>query len=180
MAIKVKDIMSKPVVTIDENKTAKDAGGLMKKTRRGCLIVTKNRRPIGIISDSDLIKRVVSTNKKASQIKLKNIMSKPLVIVKPDDDIIVAVRKMKKSNIHRLPVVIKGKIVGLLSLSDIARTSPEMLDLLEYRLKMKEEPFEIREEFTSGVCESCGNYSEDLRKKLGSWACEDCREELEE
>jgi CBS domain-containing protein len=179
MAILVKDVMSKPVITIGENKDAKEAGELMKKTRRGCLIVTKNNQPIGIISDSDLIKRVVAKNVRAKDIKLKDIMSKPLVTVKPKDDIIEAVRKMKKSNVHRLPVIDGGKVVGLISLTDIAKTSPEMLDLLEYRLKMKEEPFDIREEFTSGICESCGNYSEDLKNMGGQWLCEDCREEVE-
>lgn len=179
MVILVKDVMSRPVVTINESKTAKEAGKLMKKTRMGCLIVTKNRKPVGIISDSDLIKRVVATNISASKVKIREIMSKPLVSVNINDDIMLAVRKMKKSNIHRLPVVEMGKLVGLVSLSDIARTSPEMLDLLEYRLKMKEMPLNIKEEFTSGICDSCANYNEDLKNINGQWLCESCREELE-
>lgn len=179
MPILVKDIMSKPVITIEENKTAKDAGVLMKTTRKGCLIITKSKNPVGIISDSDLIKRVIATNLKASQVKLSKIMSKPLVTVKPDDDVLVAVRKIRKTKIHRLPVVDKGKIVGLLSLSDIAKTSPEMTDLLEYREKMRVEPFSIKEEFTSGICDSCGNYNADLKNVSEQWLCEDCIEEEE-
>lgn len=179
MPVYVKDIMIKPVITIEEDKTAKDAGEIMKKKRVGCLIITKNKKPVGIVSDSDLIKRVVSTDKRASKVKLKNIMSRPLVTIRPEDDILLAVRKMKRNNIHRLPVVSKGKLVGLLSLSDIAKTSPEMLDLLEYRLKMRETPFEIREEFTAGICDSCGNYNEYLKKVNDQWLCENCREELE-
>lgn len=179
MPIKVKDVMSKPIITIEESKTAKEAGELMKKTRKGCLIITKNKKSVGIISDSDLIKRVISADKKASKITLKKIMSRPLVTVAPEDDILVAVRKMRNNNIHRLPVIEKGKVVGLISLSDIAKTSPEMLDLLEYRLKMRESPLEIKEEFTSGICDSCGNYYEDLKKINNQWVCEDCGEEIE-
>ena len=179
LPIKVKDVMSKPIITIGENKTAKDAGELMKKNRKGCLIITKNRKPVGILSDSDLIKRVIATDKKASKVVLKKIMSEPLVTVSPKDNILLAVRKMRKNNIHRLPVVEKGKVIGLVSLSDIAKTSPEMLDLLEYRLKMRESPLEIKEEVTSGICDSCGNYNEDLRNINSKWVCEDCREELE-
>jgi len=179
MPILVKDIMSKPVVAMDESKSAKVAGELMKKTRKGCLIVTSKNKPVGILTDSDIIRKIVAKNLKASQIKLKDIMSKPLVTVRPDDDILVAVRKIKKSNIRRLPVIEGGKIVGLISVYDIARTSPEMVDLLEYRLKMRERPFEIKEEFTSGICDSCGNYNEDLKNTNDQWLCESCREEVE-
>lgn len=180
MAVMVKEIMSKPVYSIDINKTAKDAGRLMKRVRRGFLIVVKNKNPVGVISDSDIIDKVVSSNVKAEQLKVKELMTEPVVFVEPNEDILSAVRKMKKSNIHRLPVVDGGKLVGVISLTDIARTSPEMLDLLEYRLKMKETPFQIKEERTSGICDSCDQYSEDLKRVEDQWMCEDCREEVEE
>jgi CBS domain-containing protein len=177
--ILVKDIMSKPVYFIDLNKTARDAGKLMREKRRGFLVVTKDKKPVGVISDSDLINDIVAKNKKAGQVKIKNVMKSPIVTIKPDDNILEAVRKMKKNNIHRLPVVDAGKLVGVISLTDIARTSPEMLDLLEYRLKMKELPFEIKEEFTSGICDSCGNYFDELKYTNDQWLCETCREERE-
>ncbi|MEM5852877.1 MAG: CBS domain-containing protein [Candidatus Aenigmatarchaeota archaeon] len=179
MPIYVKDVMVKPVITIDENKTIKQAGELMKKTRRGCLIVTRKGKPVGIVSDSDIIKRVVAKNLLPSKTKVKKVMSSPLVTIGPDEEILSAVRKMKKNNIHRLPVVFNGKLIGIISLSDIAKTSPEMLDLLEYRLRMKSYEPEIKEKFTSGICDSCDNYSDDLRNVNGQWLCENCREELE-
>jgi signal-transduction protein with cAMP-binding, CBS, and nucleotidyltransferase domain len=179
VVILVKDIMVKPL-TIDANKNAKSAGELMRKTRRDSLIVVKNKRPIGIVTDSDLIKKIIAKNKKPSSIKVRAIMSRPLVTSKPSDTILEATRKMKRNNIKRLPVLDKGKIVGSLSLSDIARSSPEMIDLLEYKLKMRELPTEIKERFTSGICDSCGNYSDDLRNISDKWLCESCREEAEE
>ncbi|MEM5829221.1 MAG: CBS domain-containing protein [Candidatus Aenigmatarchaeota archaeon] len=179
MPVYVRDIMVKNIVTIDQEKTVKQAGELMKKTRKGCLIVTKNGKPVGILSDSDVIKRVVAKNFLPSKIKVKQVMSSPLITISPDDDILSAVRKMKRNNIHRLPVVLNGKLVGIISLSDIAKTSPEMLDLLEYRLKMKSYEPEIREKITSGICESCGNYSDNLQNVNGQWLCEDCKEDLE-
>jgi len=179
MPVLVKDIMSKPVVVIDKNKSAKDAGALMKKVRRGYLIVVDKNKGIGVLSDSDLIKYVVVTNKKASDVKIKDIMAKALITVRPNDQIIEAVRKMKKSNLHRLPVIEEGKTVGIISLTDIARTSPEMLDLLEYRLQMKENPVILTDQITSGICESCGNYSDDLRDTNEGWICVDCREATE-
>lgn len=171
--------MSKPVITIDENKNAKTAGDLMKKHRRGTLLVTRKNRAVGIVTDSDLIREIVAKNKKASTIKVKQIMTKPLVITKPNEDITEAARKMKLNNIKRLPVIDGGKIVGILSVTDIAKTSPEMLDLLENRLKMRESPTVIREQNTSGICENCGNYSDYLTSVKEQWICETCREEIE-
>lgn len=176
MPVRIKDIMSKPVITIDINKTAKEAGELMKKVRKGLLVATKNDRPAGIITDSDMIKRVVAEDIRPSEVKVKDLMSSPLIAVGPDDDMLEAVRKMKKSNIHRLPVVKNGRVVGIVSMTDIARTSPEMLYLLEYRLKMKTRPFEIKEEFMSGICDSCGDYFDDLKRVDDKWLCESCKE----
>ena len=177
--ILVKDVMSAPVVTIDSKKTALDAGKLMRKNRKGFLVVIEKGKPAGVISDSDLIEKVICKNIKSDKIRLDSLMKEPIIAVDPEDDILTASRKMKENNIHRLPVVSNGRLVGVLSLTDIARTSPEMLDLLEYRLKMKEKPFEIKEKIALGICDSCDNFSEDLQNINGDWICEDCREEKE-
>jgi CBS domain-containing protein len=179
MVILVKDIMDKPL-TVDESKNVKFAGELMRKTRRDSVVVVKRGKPIGILTDSDLIKKIIAKNKKPSSVKVKAVMSKPLVASAPNDTILDATRKMKRSNIKRIAVLNEGKLVGILSLSDIARSSPEMIDLLEYKLKMREHPTEIREKVTSGICENCGNYSANLRNVDGQWLDEVCIEELEE
>ena len=178
MVILVKDIMIKPL-TIDENKNVRFVGELMRKTRRDAVVVIKKGKPIGIVTDSDLVKKIIAKNKKPSSVTVKDVMSRPLVTTKPTDTILEATRKMKRSNIKRLPVLDKSKLVGVLSLSDIARSSPEMIDLLEYKLTMKELPTEIKERFTSGICDVCGNYSDDLKNVNGQWLCEDDRKEAE-
>lgn len=179
MPVLVKDIMIKPVLTIGSKKTVKNAGEILRKTRRDALIVVAKNKAIGILTDSDLIKKVVAKDLKPSKLHVKDVMSKPLVTVKPGDSVLDATRKMKKSNIKRLPVMDEGKLVGILNLTDIARNSPEMIDLLEYKLQSKEEEPVIREEVTSGICESCGNYSTRLQNSGSQWLCEDCREESE-
>jgi len=178
VVILVKDIMIKPL-TIDENKNVRFVGELMRKTRRDAVVVIKKGKPIGIVTDSDLVKKIIAKNKKPSSVTVKDVMSRPLVTTKPTDTILEATRKMKRSNIKRLPVLDKSKLVGVLSLSDIARSSPEMIDLLEYKLTMKELPTEIKERFTSGICDVCGNYSDDLKNVNGQWLCEDDRKEAE-
>lgn len=178
MPVLVKDIMSKPVLKVDLNTNVKLAGELMAKARKNSLIIMKNNKPVGILTDSDLIKKVVAKNIRPSSVKVKEVMSKPLVTVKPEETILEASRKMKRSNIKRLPVISDGKPVGIISTTDIARTTPEMVDILEYKLKTKEFPAEIKEKETSGICDSCNNYSEDLENVNDQWLCENCREEL--
>jgi len=178
MVLKVKEIMLKPL-TIDINKNAKSAGELMRKTRRYSLIATKSGNPVGILTDSDIIKQVVAKNKKPSSVKIGNIMSKPLVTILPSEDILEAARKMKKNRIKRLPVVKGKRIVGIIELSDVARASPEMVDLLEYKIKMRDMATEIVEPVTSGICDSCGDYFDELKNANGKWLCETCREEIE-
>ncbi len=175
MAILVKDVMAKPVLKIDLNKSAKNAGEILRRTRTDSLIVTKNNKPIGIVTDTDLIKKVVAKNSVPAKIKVKNIMSQPLVTITKDNNILEATRKMKRSNIKRLAVMDNGKLVGIISLSDIARNSPEVIDLLEFKLQTKEMPTMIREKETSGICENCGNYSAKLENVNDQWICEDCR-----
>ena len=179
MRVLVKDVMSSPVLTIDVTKTALDAGKLMRKHRRGFLVVTRRNRPVGVISDSDLINKIICKNVKPGKVRVENMMNEPVISVDPEDDILTASRKMKENNIHRLSVVSNSRVVGIISLTDIARTSPEMLDLLEYRLKMKETPFDLKEKTTLGICDSCDNFSEDLQNIESQWICEDCREEKE-
>ena len=180
MPIFVKEVMSKPAVVVDANKTAKVAGELMRKTRKGFLVVVQKGNPAGTLSDSDLIGRVVAKAKDASKLRVRNLMSRPIISVGPAEDVMEAVRKMRKSNIHRLPVIDKGKVCGVISLTDIARSSPDMAYILEYRREMKKQPFDIHGQVTSGVCESCGNFSEHLEQTAESgWICETCRDEKE-
>ncbi len=181
MAMFVKDVMSSPVVSIDQDKRVKDAGLLMKKTRRGSLLVLSKGKPVGIVTEADLVRRVLATGVDPIKAKVKQVMSRPIVTVKSGDELLGAVRVMKRINAHRLPVMDEaGKLVGLLSLSDVAKTSPEMADLLEYKEKMREEEPILKSETTAGICDSCENYSERLRHIEDQWLCEDCVGDVEE
>ena len=176
LGISVKNIMTKPAVRIEYNRTIQAAAKEMVKHRVGSIIVVKNKKPIGIITETDINKKVVAPGKDPRKLKTEEIMSSPVVFSSPYDDITVAVKKMEKHKIKRLPVVDKGKIVGILTNTDIARASPEMIDILNFRLKMRTEVPSIKESSTSGLCEVCGEYSEDLRFVDDQWICENCRE----
>ncbi len=177
IGILVKKIMTKPVIKIEHNKNVQTASKIMVKHRVGSIIVVKNDKPIGIITETDLNKKVVSRALDPKKLKVKNVMSAPLVFISPTEDITTAVEKMKKYKIKRMPVVEGGKIVGILTNTDIARASPELLDVLNYRLEMRYYQPKIKETSTSGLCEVCGEYSENLVFEDDQWVCENCREQ---
>jgi CBS domain-containing protein len=174
IGISIKNIMTKSPVKIESSASVQKAAKEMVKHRVGSIIITKNKNPIGIITETDLNKKIVVPAKDPKKIKVHEIMSSPVVSAQPTDDLEVAVEKMEKHKIKRLPVVHRGKIVGIVTNTDIARSSPEMIDILNFRLKMRNEMPSIRESSTSGICESCGEYSENLKFENDQWVCENC------
>jgi len=176
IGILVKNIMSKPAVKINYNKTVQEAAKQMVKHRVGSIIVVKKKSPIGIITETDLNKKIVALGKDPKKLKVGDVMSSPIVFSQPNDDIVKTVEKMKKHRIKRIPVVDKGKIIGIVTNTDIARASPEMLDMLSFRLKMRSYYPSIKESSTSGLCEVCGGYSEHLKFVDDQWICDNCQE----
>ena len=87
MSLKVEDVMVKEVITIDENSTVKEAADVMNKFEIGCLIAVKKGKAMGIITERDLLKRVVAEAKDSNKTKVKDVMSSPLVVVEPSMDL---------------------------------------------------------------------------------------------
>jgi len=131
MSLKVEDVMVKEVITIDENATVKEAAEIMNKFEIGCLIAIKKGKAMGIITERDLLKRVVAEAKDSTKTKVQNVMSSPLVVVEPSMDLEEAVRLMFQMKIKKLPVVDGRRLVGLVSLTDIARFQPQMIKILK-------------------------------------------------
>jgi CBS domain-containing protein len=181
MPILVKDLMSKRVNVIDEKKSVFQAAKIMAKERRGYVVVCKKGKPVGILTDSDILEKVISKGKDPKKIKVKDVMSFPIITISPNEEIVEASRLMRKNVIKRIPVVEKGKLVGIITDSDIAKATPEFINIVEERLKAKEEGFEPKRVIgrISGFCEECGNYSDNLFYINGEWVCENCKD-LEE
>ena len=181
MPMLVKDVMTTPVIFVNYEATIDEVARVMSKNRISSVLIKKDDKAVGIITDSDIIKKVVAKNLLPSKIKVGEIMSYPLIYVKPDDEVSVATYKMKKFNIRRIVVIENGMVVGIVTATDIARLVPEMIDILELKKEMGEYPEStpiIEEEPYFGVCEECGNESNDLRFVDGKWVCESCRENL--
>lgn len=181
----VKDIMSSPVVTLEEYATSNKVASLMDKNDLGCVIVTnKTGNPVGIITERDMVLRVIAKNLRPDTTKAKEIMTSPLVTIDPEATISEAARRMSRLDIRRLAVVYKGNLVGIVSSRDILAVMPELLEIIQERNRIEgvseaEETLETEEQPLSGYCDRCGEFSEDLRGFNGENICEDCRSELE-
>ena len=122
--------MIKEVITVDAKSTVKQAADVMNRFEIGCLIVTDNEKAIGIVTERDLLRRVVSELRSPKRTKVSTVMSKPIIVVEPDMDLEEAAKLMFKLKIKKLPVVGSGKLIGLVTLSDLARFQPQMIRIL--------------------------------------------------
>ncbi len=134
MSLKVEDVMVEDVILVSENATVKEAAELMNRNEIGCLIVMKNGKPVGIVTETDMVKRVILESTDTEKTKVKKIMSKPLVVGNPQMDIDQASKIMRKRNIKKLPVIENGRLVGLLTTTDIVR-SPEVMKMMIKSIK---------------------------------------------
>ena len=119
----VEEIMVEEVVSIKADATVKDAVDLMNQHNIGCLVVEENGLVEGIITERDILKRVVSMSKDARQTRVIEVLSKPLISGGPTMYVEDAARLMFKKNIKKLPILKKGKIIGIITLSDIAKVA---------------------------------------------------------
>jgi CBS domain-containing protein len=131
VTLKVEDVMTMDVITIDENATVKEAAEIMDKNEISCLIAARKGKAIGIITERDLLKRIIVESKNPVKTKVVEVMSSPLEGVAPGTDLEKALRLMFRKKIKKLPVMDKDRIVGLVSLTDIARCQPAIITLLK-------------------------------------------------
>ena len=123
MSLRVKDVMVKNVITIGAMSTVRRATELMDKYDLGCLVVVHKDKPIGIVTERDLLTRVLLELRDPRKTRVSSIMSKPLVTAGPETNIHEAVSLMVKQKIKKLPVIKKGRLRGLVTLTDVVRSS---------------------------------------------------------
>lgn len=115
----VEKIMAKTVVSLESGKTLYDASVLMAKKKVGCLVVTSKGKPLGIVTKGDVVK-AVSIGVSFKSTKLEEFASRPLVYASSSQTIEEVADLMIKNKIRKLPVIQHGKIVGIVTVTDLA------------------------------------------------------------
>ena len=135
--ILVRDIMRRNVKTVRTDDSVHAAVLKMNKFQIGSVIVTNNGRAVGIITERNILERVVEPRLDPGTIWAKDIMSAPLVTVDPNDTVEEAAKIMAQKHIKKLPVVEGDKVVGVISTSDIVRANPTQIGILEELLRVR-------------------------------------------
>ncbi len=133
--VEVKEIMRKKVVTLDHKVSVYEATKVMSSNKIGAIILVENGKPFGIVTREDVVD-LVASNKDPKKVTLGQAGCKKLVTAKPTDDMLDVVKLMNKYNYKRIPIVDKGKLIGIVSDKEILITAPELIELLSERLKI--------------------------------------------
>jgi len=185
--LSVSDVMSRRLITADVSETADRLAARMAGGRVGCVIVTSDTRPVGIVTERDLVVKVVSRNTAPSSVRAGDLMSRPLITIGPEKSVELASREMVRHRIRRLPVVQGRKLVGLVTDSDLLAISSELSEILRDLITQNNPEGEFSgvgkditrpESFRQGICEVCQSFQESLVNIDGAYVCSRCRDEL--
>jgi len=121
VAEEVKDIMSKDLVTISKERSALEAAKIMTDKGVSSLIVLSGDQPVGIVTERDFIKKICLKELQLSEVQIGHIMSKIRTYATPDTSIEVAVQRMINNRIRRLPIIDEDKLVGIVTVTDLAK-----------------------------------------------------------
>jgi CBS domain-containing protein len=183
----VSDVMSRRLITADVSETADRLASRMATGKVGCIIIINDTHPVGIVTERDIVVKVVSRNVQPSTARAEDLMSRPLITIGPEKSVELASREMIRHRIRRLPVVQGKKLVGLVTDSDLLVISSELSEILRDLIRQNNPQGDFAdrdvsgsrpEEFRQGICEVCNNFQESLVNVDGTYVCNRCRDEL--
>jgi CBS domain-containing protein len=117
----VRDIMTKQIVMIDHDRSALEAAKTMTEKGISSVFVVRDGQPVGIVSERDFIKKICAKERPIADVRMSEIMSKILTTAEPETPIEVAVQRMVNHKIRRLPIMDNGKLVGIITVTDLAK-----------------------------------------------------------
>lgn len=178
----VRETMSSPVITVDQDTSVYLTAQLMADNHIGCIVVTSKKvEPLGIITETDLVDRVLAKNIQPSELTAKEVMTSPLITIDPDEALSEAARRMSRLNVRRFGVMYKGKLVGIISSKDILDVTPELINIFQEKARIEgvttveEGP---KSAPLTGNCDHCDRWSNNLTEVEGNFLCEECQIEL--
>src|SRR3989339_481040 len=176
---KVYDCMTTKPIFASPDLSLEECAKMMAQNHVGALVIKENHQSKGLITEQDIVRKVLAKGINPLTKKVKDFMETKLIMTSPDDDIYDALIKMRDSNIRHLPVVDNGKMVGLLTLKDVLKIETQLFELLVEKFELREEKRKPVDRIIEreAICQGCGAYVEDVKKVKGSLLCERCAAE---
>lgn len=176
----VSNIMTKKVAVADAKETVQKVAMLMRaKNIRGIPIVEKNKI-VGMLTDKDIVSKVVAENKSPRDITAGEIMSPKIITAAPEDSITEVAKIMYANNVGRIPVIDKkGNLVGIVTETDITKIAPGIIDILYAHDEIENGAPSVksRHPTVEGRCEECSQVYDDLVEVEGQWLCRSCSQD---
>ena len=181
--LKVGDIMTRNYASVKPDISIIDCAKIMIKKKVGSLVVEENKKLLGVIVEKDII-WVLVKKQDLSKIKVRDIMTRRVVVISPADNIYNAILRMNRKRVKILPVIFDKKVVGVLTIKDVLRVEPSLFELASSSLDIREEKDKLkRKEIASagygfvkeGICDECDEYNR-LYNIDDRLICQSCKE----
>ncbi|HIH32208.1 TPA: CBS domain-containing protein [Candidatus Woesearchaeota archaeon] len=143
---KVLDVMTNKPIIASKEMSLVEAAKLMDEENVNSLLIEENEKAKGIITDEDLVRKVIAKGLDPKKARLKDVMSQDLVTIKSNRDIYDALILMRQNNIRQLPVVDNDKLVGFLTSKDILKLQPELFDIFAEKYEIREQNRKLQDE----------------------------------
>ncbi len=169
------EIMSREPVTVAPDLTVDKAAAIMRDRGVGSLIVIDGTMAVGILTERDIVTKIAAANRSPASLRVRDVMTSPVISIPPHEDVEEAARKMSARRIRRLPVLEDGRLVGVVTENDILRLLPNLVELTREwaRAGMLEA---VPSEIAEGHCDVCGVLSNELTRDGKLHVCPDHRE----
>ncbi len=196
MSLTARDIMTPAVVSLERGSSARDAAILMVQRGVGCLIVTVGGYPVGIITETDLV-RILSRDENAASVPIEQIMSSPLFSTAPDADVIAIANTMTANRIKKMPVLERQHVIGIITQTDVVKfalrtISSLQVEFSEGRIGANEYAARSQEIFVSVpqipatskewhmICKACRHQfmAQEIEGKLNVDSCPSCHGQI--
>ena len=137
--VKVCDAMTHRPITVRTSITLAECAMLMREKHVGSVLVKDNHSLLGIVTESDIVRKAVAAHKSPGEVSAVDIMTTRIITVSPEKDIFEAINIMRDHDLRHLPVVDGKRLVGLLTVKDILKIEPQLFEILAEKLEVREE-----------------------------------------
>jgi len=141
---KVCDVMTRKPVEVTPDTSIVDCARIMAENHVGSLVVRENKKIVGLLTEKDIVRKIVARGFDLEKISAKDAMNSSFVSISPEKDIYDALVLMRDHNVRQVPVMSGKKMVGFLTGKDILKIQPQLFELLADKIELREQDRKLR------------------------------------